>query len=956
MVKASRLRCEYLVDPIGIDSPAPRLSWELGTGSPTRRGARQSAYRIVVTRDDGKTLWDSGRVASSASVQVPYAGPPLQPCARYRWKVQAWNEKGKAGEWSAPASWTMGLWAPGRYPGLREPGSRGLPPACWVGPGLNGTWSETESQPSPYLRKRFVLGGAPRRAVLFASALGVYEALINGSRVGESILAPEWTDYHTKVQYQGYDVTEVLREGENVLAAVLGPGWYAGQLGLGAHFMGIQRGFYGRLLRFAAFLLVELEAGGETVVVTDGSWKCTTEGPIRASDILGGETYDARRDMPGWAAPGFNETDWKPVAVSHGPVLVAQPNEPIRITQDIVPVKVTEPSPGTFIFDMGQNMVGWVRARLPGSAGTDVRIRHGEVLNPDGTLYRTNLRIVPDRPTWGAQQEDHYLCRGSGDECFEPHFTYHGFRYVEVSGLEKAPVPWDIVGRVLHSTSPEVGTLECSSPVLNRVLAAIQWTQRGNMQGVPTDCPQRDERLGWAGDIQVFSWTAMFNRDMAAFFTKWIRDLREGQAADGRLPDFAPHPYDPNARFSGNPGWSDAALLIPWRMYVAYGDREILAEAFEAASRWVEYSLRSNPDLIWRDQGACTPAYYGDWLNSDTFVDIPGLPRKGGEVPKEVYATAYFAYSASIAGKMAQVLGKTEEANRYTRLASRVRAAFLKEFVASDGKIKGDTQAGYALALHFDLLPAALRKKALARLVSALEPYRGGLSTGFLSTVPMMLELVRGGHVEEAYRLLLRREMPSWCYMVEHGGTTVWERWDGFVEGRGFQNPGMNSFNHYAIGSVGEWMWRVIAGINPLEEAPGCPTVRINPIPGGGLTWARASWRSIRGPLAIEWNRSAETFTMDVTIPPNMSAEIVLPGATAALTTESQTPLARAVGVSLKGRRAEGLVLQVGSGAYHFEADLKTAAPARTKAAVARAKRPAAPRRRKASAPPRRKR
>ncbi len=301
MVKASRLRCEYLIDPIGIDSPAPRLSWELGTGSPTRRGARQSAYRIVVTRDDGKTLWDSGRVASAASSQVRYGGPSLQPCARYRWKVQAWNEKGKAGEWSAPASWTMGLWAPGRYSGIREPGSRGLPPACWVGPSLNGTWSETESQPSPYLRKTFTLGGTPRRAVLFASALGVYEALINGSRVGESILAPEWTDYHTKVQYQGYDVTDVLREGENVLAAVLGPGWYAGQLGLGTHFMGIQRGFYGRLLRFAAFLLVELEAGGETVVVTDGSWKCTTEGPIRASDILGGETYDARgrcRDGP----------------------------------------------------------------------------------------------------------------------------------------------------------------------------------------------------------------------------------------------------------------------------------------------------------------------------------------------------------------------------------------------------------------------------------------------------------------------------------------------------------------------------------------------------------------------------------------------------------------------------------------------------------------------------------
>jgi alpha-L-rhamnosidase len=911
MLRATRLRCEYLVDPVGIDGQRPRLSWELAAGSPSRRGARQTAYRLQVRRDDGRLAWDSGRVASTRTAQVEYEGARLQPCARYSWRVRAWDEAESPTEWSAEAHWTMGL---------AHDGPRSLPRSCWVGPRLAAQWSEAEPQPSPYLRASFTVPGPARRAVLFASALGVYEARLNGSRVGDAVLSPEWTDYRTRVQYQGFEVTGMVREGENVLGAVLGPGWYAGQLGLGAAFLGITRGYYGRLLRFAAYLLVEGEDGKETVVATDASWRCTADGPIRASDILGGETYDARREMPGWDQPGFDDSAWELVDVCQGPALTAQPNERIRITQDIAPVSAREVQPGTWILDMGQNMVGWVRAGLRGAAGVDVRIRHAEALNPDGTLYRGNLRLDERAPLWGARQEDHYVCRGSGEEVFEPHFTYHGFRYVEIAGLPAAPATWNVVGRVLHSDCPEAGAFESSHPVLNRIMSAIQWTQRGNMHGIPTDCPQRDERLGWAGDILVFCGTAIYNRDMAAFLTKWLRDMRDAQTADGRFPDFAPHPFGPQERFSGNPGWADAALVIPWRLYQAYGDTRALEEAFEPARRWVDYTTRENPDLVCRDHGRCNPAFYGDWLNADTFIGIPDLPRTGGEVPKEVFATAFFARSAQVLSWMAGALGRADDERRYAALARRARAAFCRAFVSRSARIRGDTQAGYALALHFDLLPPGMRRAAAERLVAALGPYKGALSTGFTSTVPMMLELVRWGHLEEAYRLLERREMPSWAYMVEHGGTTMWERWDGWVEGRGFQNPGMNSFNHYAIGSVGEWVWRVAAGIEADPDAPAAAAFVIHPRPGGGLAWVRAAHHTIRGPVSVEWKTEDGTFILAVSIPPNVTATVVIPGASAAGVTESGAPLSRAPGVTVLGRRAGGCAVRVQSGNYRFVA------------------------------------
>ncbi|MCX7029868.1 MAG: family 78 glycoside hydrolase catalytic domain [Spirochaetes bacterium] len=917
MLQPTRLRCEYLVDAVGIDCLEPRLSWVLQTDHPDRRGERQTGWQIIVRRDAGAVAWNSGRVASDETAQIVYRGRLLEPCARYRWKVRVWDGAGRPSAWSLESSWTMGPWGPGWTNARANNDPRPAVPMNWIGEPLPATWNEREGQASPLLRREFTLPGPVRRAVVFASALGIYELHLNGRKVGDRALAPEWTDYHRRVQYQGYDVTGLLVSGPNAIGAMLAPGWFAGQLGLGGDFLAIKRGFYGRHLRFAAYLHAELESGTVVSVTTGPDWKVSMEGPIRSSDLLAGETYDARREVPGWDRPGYDDSRWIPVFCRMGPVLSAQPNEPIRVVTTLAPVALTEPSPGVFIYDLGQNFAGWVRMHLEGEHGAEVRFRHAEMLDADGRIYRDNLRLDPKDSRSGAQQEDRYVCRGNGEEVFEPRFTYHGFRYVEVTGLAYKPSLEDLEGRVVHSDATAAGEFSSSNALLDRIMRAIGWTQDSNLHGVPTDCPQRDERLGWAGDIQVFSQAAMFNRDMAGFFTKWLRDLREGQAADGRIPDFAPHALESEVRFSGNPGWGDAITVIPWRQYVTYGDRRILEESFESARRWLDWSERGNPDLLWRYRQQLTPIY-GDWLNADTFKDIPGLPRKGGEVPKEVYATAWFAHSASLTARMAGVLGRTEDERRYADLSNRVTAAFNRAYVSKDGRIRGDTQAGYALALSFDLLPVRLRPIAARRMVAAFKRYHGALSTGFISTVRMMNELVRWGYAGEAYRLALRREMPSWGYMIDHGGTTIWERWDGWVEGRGFQNPSMNSFNHYAIGSVGEWVWRTVAGINPCEDEPGCRRVEIRPVPGGGLTETRAVWRTIRGPVGVAWQASRQVFEVEVSIPPNMRATVVLPTAAGSVVTEGAVPVAKAHGVRVLGRRQGTIRMDIGSGTYRF--------------------------------------
>ena len=729
--------------------------------------------------------------------------------------------------------------------------------------------------------------------------------------MGDQLLSPEWTRYSKRVQYQTYDVTPLLRPGANCVAAMLGEGWWAGP-------MMLKPAMSNPVFRLLLRMEIELADGRVQTVVSDPSWQGTTDGPVRQSGIYFGETYDATKAMPGWDQPGFAAANWRPArqwSTGDQPLLSAQKNEPIRVVEELRPLKMTEPRPGVYVFDLGQNMVGWCRLKVRGPAGTKVTVRHAEMLNDDGTIYTANLR--------GAAQVNEYTLGGRGEELFEPHFTYHGFRYVEVTGLPGRPSTDAILGRVFYSSAPDSGHFECSNPAINQLVRNIVWTQRANLMSAPTDCPQRTEREGWMGDIQAFSQTAIFNMDMAGFFTKWVQDIRDSQADDGRYPDVAPHVSDPNKMFSGAPGWGDAGTIVPWRMYQNYADTRMLEEHFNSACRWVEFIRGKNPDLLWRKSRQND---YNDWLNGDTLI-LKDYPRGISAVPNEVFATAFFAHSAQIVARMAQVLGRADDAAKYAKLHQDIRAAFNRAYVAPDGTVKGDTQAGYALALSFDLLDPPQRAKAVERLMAAIQRYRGHLSTGIQTTHRAMLELSRNGRHDEGCRLIGLRTVPSWGYMIQQGATTIWERWDGYVRGRGFQNPGMNSFNHWAFGAVGEWIWRELAGINPDEQSPGYRHFVIRPRPGAGVAWLDSRYDSIRGTIACKWKLDCDRFSLEVTVPAGTTATIYVPAKSADVVTEGGRAVAAAEGVKFLRMEDSAAVLEVLSGRYVFQSVLAQVRP-----------------------------
>ncbi|MEP6781509.1 MAG: glycoside hydrolase family 78 protein [Gemmatimonadaceae bacterium] len=902
---AITLRTEYLVNPLSLNTRVPRLSWIIDGG--TARGVAQTAYQILVASSaenlnaNKGDLWDAGKVASNATNQIEYQGKPLNSRQAAFWKVRVWDQNGVASTWSPSARWSMGLLEKSDWS------------ASWIGDAAPSTTDVSTAM----LRKQFTITAVPTRATVYATALGVYELRINGKRVGNRVLAPEFTDYHTRTQYQAYDVASMLHVGINVIAATLGDGWYAGGIGL-MSLVNKKRNIYGDHPRFLAQL--EIANGRNTQrIVTDNTWRVNRNGPIRSSDILNGEVYDARMEIAGWDSALFDDKNWKAADVdqSVSTILVAQPNEPIRVTQDIRAIAMTEPKPGVYVFDLGQNMVGWTRLRAPSEAGLTVRLSHAEMLDDDGTIYTDNLR--------GAMQTDSYTARGNAgkaDETFEPHFTYHGFRYVQVTGLRKKPLLTDLVGRQVNSALTEASTFETSSPLITKLWQNVRWTQRDNMIGIPTDCPQRDERLGWMGDIQVFVGTSIFNADMGAFFTKWMQDVRDAQTPDGRFADFSPQPFQKmlvamkRPDFMGVPGWGDAGVVVPWRLWQQYGDKRQLAQNYESSKKWIEFIRSNNPELLWKNKRNND---YGDWLNSDTMNDST-IPRKGGEVPKPVFATMMFAYATDLVSKMAVVLGSDAEAKQYQALHNDIVAAFNKAYVTSDGHIEGNTQAGYALALHFDLLPESKRAAAVNYMLAGIEAYKGHMSTGFHSTYRMMLELSRSGHSDVAYKLVNNTTFPSWGYSIQNGATTIWERWDGFVKGRGFQDKGMNSFNHYAIGAVAEWMYRVVLGINNDDMHPGYEQFVLHPIPGGGLTYAKGSYNSIRGQIESSWKTENGRFKYDVTIPANTSATIYIPAASAERVTEGTVAASKANGVHFERMDGGSAVFTVQSGKYSFSA------------------------------------
>ncbi len=754
-----------------------------------------------------------------------------------------------------------------------------------------GPWAELKATqvrpqvgtPPAFLRKPFMLSRAVRRARLYATALGVYELALNGKRVGDQYFAPGWTDYNKRVAYQTYDVTSLLLRGDNVLGAAVAEGWYSGRIG----WLGPNHEFYGsEPPKLLAQLEIEYADGERTRVVTDGTWKATA-GPDTLADLMDGAHYDARRELGGWDKAGYDDGAWRAASVyeNENRLLVADAGPPMRVVEELRPRAVAQPRPGVHVFDLGQNMVGWVRLRVRGPAGATVKLRFAEMLNPDGTIYVENLRAI--------RVTDRYTLKGGAEESWEPRFTFHGFRYVEVTGFPGKPGLGAITGRVVTSDTPTTGTLSTSNPMLNRLQHNIVWGQRGNFLSVPTDCPQRDERLGWMGDAQIFVRTACFNADVASFFTKWMVDVVDAQSPEGAFPDVAPLVL-PDKLAAGAPGWGDAGVIVPWAMYDCYGDLRILATHYGAMARWVEYLRAANPDLLWTKKRGND---HGDWLSIDAPTD------------KGALATAYFAQTARMLGRIAGVLGKTDDAAKYEALFGRIRDAFRKAYVDDDGRIKSQTQTLYVLALRFDLMPEALRPAALAHLVSDIEARKNHLSTGFLGVGHLLPALTENGRLDVAYRLLMNDTFPSWGYSIKRGATTIWERWDGWTHDKGFQSPAMNSFNHYSLGSVGEWMYRTIGGID--TAAPGYEDIVIRPQPGGGLTAARAEVRSMKGPIKTEWTRMGGAFRLRVTVPMNARAAVYLPSADGH--------------ESNGGERQQDGGYRIGSGTYEFAARVSAA-------------------------------
>lgn len=833
MTRLYELRTEHRHEPIGLGEPRPRLSWRL---EGDRRGAAQSAYRITAAEraadldDPARLVWDSGRRESGMNVLIPWSGPVLRSATRYHWRVEIWDEHGDR---AAAESWfETGLLH-------REDWT-----AAWIGRDLTTqppfdppTGQDPPLEPPPLdLRREFELAREPVRARLYATAHGVYEAQLNGQRVGDIELAPGWTEYHHRLQYQTYDVTSLLRKGSNVLGAMVADGWWSGFVGFDERRAAWH---YGDRPEFLAQLVVDFVDGGRQVVATDAAWT-ERPGAIRFADLLMGEHVDASApDQPGWPV--------EVLGAELGP-LVAEPDHPIRVTREVSPIAVTAREPGRYIVDFGQNLVGRARLTLRDTgAGQRIVLRHAEILDGD-ELYVENLRR--------AKATDVYVTGGAATEVFEPRFTVHGFRYLEVSGVHTEP---DVVARVLHNDTPWTGHFECSDPMVNQLQSNISWGQRGNFVAAPTDCPQRDERLGWLGDAQIFAPTASRNADVAAFFARWLRDVVDAQDEDGAFRDVAPQIA---MHREAAPAWGDAGVIIPWHLWRTYGDRRVLAECFDAMVAWVGHIRRHNPDLRWRHR---TGNSYGDWLQIDVTT------------PRDVLSTAYFARSTQIVAQAAEVLGRHDVAAEHWALHNAIRAAFTESYVDEDGRVEGGTQTAYLLALAFGLVPDDLVPAAVEHLAADVEKRDNRLTTGFVGVALLCPVLADHGRADLAYKLLQQEEFPSWGYSIRHGATTIWERWDGWTEHGGFQAVAMNSFNHYSLGSVGDWLFGRVAGIDQTPESVAYRELLLRPLPGGTLTWARAEQETARGRVACGWSLADDTVTVTVTVPPGSIALLEVP-------------------------------------------------------------------------------
>ncbi len=756
--------------------------------------------------------------------------------------------------------------------------------------GTTDALSEPAVRPLPLLRKGFATKAGKKLASarVYASALGVYALEINGKPVGDQKLAPGWTNYHERIQSQTYDVTKLLAPGQNAIGASLANGWWAGKVGIGWSRQ------YGDTPALVAKLRLTYADGSVQWIATDGSWK-TAQGPYTKADLQDGETYDARLRPSGWSRPGFDDSAWEPATSleSRTALLVPQSDEPVRATQVLTSRGTTEPTPGAYVYDLGQNMVGVSRLTLTGSAGQTVRIRYAEVLNKNGTLYTDNFR--------SARVTDRYTFAKTGTVTYEPTFTQHGFRYIEVTGVSAPPALSDVKGVVWGSDLPSTGTLKTSDSMLDQLVSNISWSQRGNFLSIPTDTPARDERLGWTGDISLFAPTANYLVDTRAFLSHWMADVRNSQYADGDLPAVVP---TPQGQFGDSGvGWSDVMITVPYSVWRSYDDTRILRENYPAMKKFFQFVRDSaGPDLL---EPGRTTFFTNDWLHLDD-------PTEQG-----ILGTAYYAENARMMAETAKALGDDAAASDYGKLSADIRDAFTRAYVAADGTVKGNSQTGYAMALGMNLVQdPALVEKVGERFVAKLALTDNHLRTGFIGTPLLLPALSRIGRVDLAYKMLLHKDYPSWGYEVASGATTMWERWNSIMPNGDFGPVDMNSFNHYAYGAVGDWMFQNIGGLSAVE--PGYKRSRIAPVPGGNLTEGAGSLRTVYGPLSSKWSTRKGTLDLQVTVPVNTVAEVHVPSATRRTVTEGGRPAEKVKGVRFLRMENGAAVFEVGSGSYRF--------------------------------------
>ena len=1049
LLPATDLRCEYRRNPLGIDTSKPRLRWALEASDPKVRGLKQTAYQILVAsseerlRNDQGDLWDTGRVESDMSIQVPYEGNRLASGTRVWWKVRVWGNTGKPSAWSKPAFWSMGLleaedWK-GKWIGLE--GDEGKPEqlkmAQWiwtqpsggtrpfrriievppdnpvsdallylVGSGastlyVNGKelksakglddpisldvtqalhtgtnvvaanvnssddapsgligalemelahgdtvaiytddkwqaipfskyqtytdfsvhpdhnspwvpakvlgpygmapwgqvgWAERTVLPARMLRKDFNVEGQVKRATLYISGLGLSEAYLNGAKVGDDVLVPALSDYDKRVFYLTHDVTQRLTPGANALGVILGNGRYFAPRHLVPTFT---RTFGSPKL----LLQLEIEYGDGRVkrVVSDESWKLTTEGPIRANNEYDGEIYDARRELEGWSRPGFHDNGWQKAQVVKGPagVLASQMIEPIRVTETLKPIAINQIRPGVYVFDLGQNMVGWCRLTVSGPKGSQVSLRHAERLRPDGTLYLDNLR--------SAKVTDIYTLKGSGTEVYEPRFTYHGFRYVEVRGFPGEPNLSSLEGREVHDAVEQHADFVSSNPLLNQIYKSVVWGTKDNYRSMPTDCPQRDERQGWLGDRSAESRGEPYMFDVAALYAKWVDDIADSQDSKGRVSDVSPA-YWPFR--NDNVTWPSSFIIVPDHLYDQYADLRVIERHYEGMKKWITY-MRTNlkDDLMPRD-------VYGDWCVPPESPELIHSSDPARKTEGPVLGTTYYYHLLRLMARFATLLGKQDDASDFNQLAGRLAVAFNRTyFHAPTGRYSNGSQTSSVLPLAFGMVSEQDRQEVSEALVRKIEDQsQGHIGTGLIGGQWLMQVLTANGHADVAYEIASQKSYPSWGYMVSHGATTIWELWNGDTA-----NPAMNSGNHLMlVGDLITWLYENLAGIRPDPAQPGFKHIIMHPTPVGDLTFVKASHESPYGRIVSDWKREGDRFTWNVTVPTNTTATVYVPASDAASVMETDKPAGQTPGLEYLRMEGGAAVYEIGSGTYHF--------------------------------------